>query len=153
MAIVGILIVALYSALTAGFKTEQLDREDIRATQLLIEKMDQLRVISWDQLTNVAVVPTSFTATFNPDDTPTLRKRGYLSLSASTNAVIATDKSSENLVYAGAVTIADAPNDTSYSADMKQITVTLQWKALSGMRRSRSFTTFVARYGMQNYKY
>src|SRR5437667_12123698 len=92
MAVVGIMITALYSALTTGFTTEQLDREDIRATQLLIEKMDQLRVISWEQLTDPSVTPTTFDASFNPDETPALRSRLKLGLAAglgaaSTNAV------------------------------------------------------------------
>src|SRR5437867_13036535 len=76
--VVGMLVAALYTAVTTGFTTEQLDREDLRATQILIEKMDQLRVISWEQLLDSTVVPNSFVATFNPDDTPVLRRRLFL---------------------------------------------------------------------------
>jgi len=154
MAVVGIMITALYSALTTGFTTEQLDREDIRATQLLIEKMDQLRVISWEQLTDPSITPTTFEASFNPDETPVLRQRIRIGAgAASTNGVAKGLTKYQSLVYNGTVDIADAPNDTTYSSDMKQVTVTVQWKTLSGMIRTRRFTTFVARYGMQNYKY
>ena len=157
MGVVGIMITALYSALTTGFRTEQLDREDIRATQLLIEKMDQLRVISWEQLLDPDVTPTTFDASFNPDETPALRGRGFLNVPGlglgATNAVAKGLQKYQSLVYYGTVNITDAPNDTTYSSDMKQVTVTVQWKAQSGMTRTRSFTTFVARYGMQNYHY
>jgi len=154
MAVVGIMITALYSALTTGFTTEQLDREDIRATQLLIEKMDQLRVISWDQLSDPSITPTTFDASFNPDETPVLRQKVRVRLSAaSMNGVAKGLTKYTTLVYYGKVEVADAPNDTSYSSDMKQVTVTIEWKTLSGMKRTRSFTTFVARYGMQNYAY
>ena len=158
MGVVGIMITALYSALTTGFQTEQLDREDIRATQLLIEKMDQLRVISWEQLTDPSVTPTTFDASFNPDETPALRTRLSITLPvglgvASTNAVANGLSKYQSLVYYGTIDIADAPNDATYSTDIKQVTVTVQWKTISGMSRSRSFTTFVARYGVQNYKY
>jgi len=157
MAVVGLLIAALYSALTSGFRTEQLDREDIRATQLLIEKMDELRVISWEQLLDPSITPTNFDASFNPDETPALRQRNFLNMPAlglgATNAVAKGLQKYQSLVYYGTVDIVDSPNDTTYSSDMKQVTVTLKWKAQSGMTRTRSFTTFVARYGMQNYKY
>lgn len=157
MGVVGIMITALYSAFTTGFRTEQLDREDIRATQLLIEKMDQLRVISWEQLTDPSITPTNFDASFNPDETPVLRGRGLLNNPGlglgATNGVAKGLQKYQSLVYNGTVNITDAPNDTTYSSDMKQVTVTVQWKAQSGMERTRTFTTFVARYGMQNYHY
>ena len=161
MAVIGILITALYSALSSGFATEQLDREDFRATQIMIEKMDQLRVISWEELLDPTITPTSFDASFNPDETPALRKRNLplglanglgLGLGA-TNAVDNGHNKYQSLVYSGTLEISDAPADTTYSADMRQVKVTLQWKTLSGMKRTRSFTTFVARYGIQNYKY
>jgi hypothetical protein len=41
---------------------------------------------------------------------------------------------------------------TAYSDEMKQVTVSLNWTT-SGINRSRSFTTFVARNGLQNYIY
>ena len=152
MVVIGIMVTALYAAITSGFKTEQWNREDLRATQILIEKMDQLRVISWDQLADPAVVPRTFEVTLNPDETPTLRGR-------STNnngfavAILTPAGKYQGLVYSGTVSITDPPNDTAYTAEMKQVTVALNWKSGSGMPRSRSFTTFVSRYGMQNYKY
>jgi prepilin-type N-terminal cleavage/methylation domain-containing protein len=153
MVVVGIMVTALYAALTTGFKTEQWNREDLRATQILVEKMDQLRVISWDQLADPAVVPREFKVTLNPDDTPTLRGRAMGTNYGLTIAAQTAAGTYQGLVYSGTVSIADPPNDTAYTAEMKQVTVALNWKSASGMPRSRSFTTFVSKYGMQNYKY
>jgi hypothetical protein len=41
---------------------------------------------------------------------------------------------------------------TAYSDEMKQVTITLNWTT-GRINRSRSFTTFVARNGLQNYIY
>src|SRR5438445_13608369 len=106
MGVVGILITALYSALATGFRTEQLDREDIRATQLLIEKMDQLRVISWEQLTDPTITPATFDASFNPDETAVLRRPMGLAVgAASTNGLANVLSKYQSLVYYGTVDI------------------------------------------------
>jgi len=156
MVVVGIMVVALYGALSSGFRTEQLNREDLRATQILVEKMDQLRVVAWDDWGDTNKVPRTFEATLNPEETAALRTRVITTPSGFTNIVVtpAPNRSAyKSIVFSGTITVAAAPNDTTYNADMKQVTVGLNWKSSSGMDRSRSFTTFVARYGMQNYKY
>src|SRR4051812_33789584 len=116
MAVVGVLITALYFALTSGFRTEKLDRENIRATQLLIEKMDQLRVISWEELTDPTITPTNFDAAFNPEETPALRPRirvglglGLTNAVASAVANVAANGPNkyQTLVYNGTVQISD----------------------------------------------
>jgi Tfp pilus assembly protein PilV len=152
MLVVGILVTALYGVISNGMRTEQWNREDLRATQLLIEKMDQLRLISWDQLADPTIVPRTFEATLNPEETPALRTRVISGGAGMTNMVVVNgpDKS---MMFSGTLLVTNAPADTAYSSEMKQVTVTLNWRSASGMPRSRSFTTFVARYGMQNYKY
>jgi prepilin-type N-terminal cleavage/methylation domain-containing protein len=153
MVVIGIMVVALYAALTSGFNVEKLNREDLRATQLLIEKMDQLRVISWDQLLDPTIVPRTFQATFNPDETVALRTRPHDMPSASTNG-LAKKASGASIVYSGSLSITDPVNDTvGYTNEIKVVTVSLDWKSATGRPRSRSFTTYIARYGMQNYRY
>src|SRR2546422_288033 len=51
MGVIGVMVVSLYAALTSGVRTVQLAREDQRATQILVESMDQIRLFSWDQIT------------------------------------------------------------------------------------------------------
>jgi Tfp pilus assembly protein PilV len=153
MLVVGILVTALYGVISNGMRTEQWNREDLRATQLLIEKMDQLRVINWDQLADTNAVPRTFEARLNPEETPALRARVISIGGALTNMVMNTTDGSKSLVYSGSILVTNAPAGTTYSSEMKQVTVTLNWTSAAGLPRTRSFTTFVARYGMQNYRY
>src|SRR6266705_2577013 len=69
MGIVGILTTAIYAALTAGFNTVRFAREDQRATQVLVQVMDQLRAVSWTPLTNGTSLPAQWVTAFNPEDT------------------------------------------------------------------------------------
>src|SRR5438132_5136178 len=72
MGVVGVLIMSLYAALTSGFSAVQSGREDMRATQILVKKMDQIRLFNWDQITNGTSIPASFFEAFNPEaPTPT----------------------------------------------------------------------------------
>ena len=57
-----------------------------------------------------------------------------------------------NIIYSGAMAISPAPISTSYSNDMRMVTVSLNWKTGS-LNRSRSYTTYIARNGLQNYIY
>src|SRR5436189_940685 len=68
MGVVGVLIVSLYAALTSNVSTVQIAREDHRATQILVEAMDQVRLLSWEQITNTTAVPSTFTTYFDPED-------------------------------------------------------------------------------------
>src|SRR5262245_12305022 len=140
MLIVGILTLSIYAALTTGFNTVRLAREDHRATQIMVQIMDQLRVVGWSQLTNGVSVPVEFVESFDPEKTVVV------------NGALNPQKGMR-LGFYTTIDITDAPNDTTYSTDMKQVTVNVAWKSLSGMNRSRSFTTFIARYGLQNYSY
>src|SRR6266404_2138616 len=124
MAIVGILTVAIYSALTTGFNTVRLAREDQRATQILVQLMDQLRILSWSQLTNGTNVPSLTIQSFDPEKTVVVHGAW------NTNKLM-------NLGFMGTITLTDAPNDTTYSSQMKQVTVNVVWTSLSGRRRAR----------------
>jgi type II secretory pathway pseudopilin PulG len=127
MAVVGIVCVALYSGLTSGLATVRLSRENERATQILTEKLDTIRLYSWDKITNPDFIPTTFTKLYDPT-------------------------SKLGITYTGTVSIGKVPLETPYSTNMRQVTVTLQWTTGS-LSRQRSMTTMVAKDGMQNYIY
>ena len=129
MAVAGVSVIALLSAMSSGMLTMQMARENMRATQIMMEKTETLRLYSWDQLTATNFLLTSFTEKYDPTDTN------------------ATARS-----YTGTVTKTNVPMTTAYSDEMKQITITLNWTT-GRINRSRSFTTFVARNGLQNYIY
>jgi uncharacterized protein (TIGR02598 family) len=129
MAVAGVSVIALLSAISSGMLTMQMARENVRATQIMLEKTETLRLYSWDQLTATNFLLTSFTEKYDPTDTNTSALR-----------------------YTGIVTKTNVPMTTAYSDEMKQITITLNWTT-GRINRSRSFTTYVARNGLQNYIY
>jgi len=131
--VLGVLLVSLYAGLTFGFAQIQASREDERATQILSEKMEIVRLLSWDQLVNLpGYVPSTFTASY--------------SIANPTNAPAG------SLIYSGTVVVTNAPISENYSNDLRMMKISLTWQA-RGVTHRRSMTTFSSRYGLQNYVY
>lgn len=116
-------LVALYGAFSFGFRTIKLSQEDLRADQILVQKLETLRVYPWFQITN-GYIPTDLTASF------------------STNG---------GVTYDVAIEVTPAPVFESYSKTLRQVTVSLSWES-GGVLRNRSMTTFVSKDGLQTYK-
>lgn len=125
-------MLSLYAGITYGFSVTEVTRENLRATQLILEKFETIRLYTWDQINGVNgfVIPTNFTESYVVDATGT----------------------ASGVIYNGTMTIAPAPLGASYSGDMKLVTVTLNWTS-AGMPRSRTMQTLVARQGLQQYVY
>jgi len=130
MAIIGVVVVALYGAISHGFSSVRLARENLRATQILVEKMEAIRLYDWDQLTTPGFFATNFSVAYDP---------------ANTNL-------SGGVIYSGQVSIGPVPLNTSYSNDMRLVTVALTWQT-TGLPRKRDLSTYVCRTGLQNYLY
>lgn len=128
MALLLTMVIAIYSGITFGFNTVRMARENARATQILIEKTEQLRLYNWDQLTGTS---------------------GYLP----TNDFIVTYYSTNvGVTYTGRVTLGSVTLPTTYANNMRQATVTLTWKT-GNLLRTRSLTTYISKHGLQNYIY
>src|SRR6266498_1021938 len=127
--LIGLLVLAVYGAITSGTGTVRMARENLRATQILLYKMESIRLYTWDQL-DINFLPTTFIV-------------NYDTTSASTNS---------GILYYGKVTLVPANTGTSYSDDMKLVTVRLDWKT-GQIARSRELSTYVCRTGIQNYIY
>ena len=132
VSVLGIMFVSLYSGFSAGFAIIQLSRENLRATQVLQEKMETIRLYTWDQINTAGFIPTNFVENF---------------YTAGTNT-----NSTLSLMYTGQVSIASAPITESYSNELKTVSIRVQWLS-AGVVRSREMTTFVTRNGLQNYIY
>jgi prepilin-type N-terminal cleavage/methylation domain-containing protein len=129
--VIGILLISLYAGLAFGFRQIQVSREEERASQILAERMEIVRLVSWDQLMNLpGYVPTNFTASY--------------SVLNPTNAV------ASSLIYTGTVQVINAPGSEAYTNDLKMLAISLSWNS-NGVKHQRSMTTFVSRYGLQNY--
>lgn len=131
--VIGVLLVSLYAGLTFGFAQIQVSREEERATQILAERMEIVRLLNWDQVVNLpGYVPTNFTASYsivNPTNAP-----------------------ANSLIYTGTVQVANAPVSENYSNDMRMMVISLAWQS-RGTTHTRSMSTLVSRYGLQNYVY
>src|SRR5207237_8035387 len=66
MAVMGIVFATFYTGIGAGFSLVGLTRENLRADQLLLERMETIRLYSWDQISSNGFIPASFTAPFYP---------------------------------------------------------------------------------------
>ena len=128
MGVVATSMAALFSGFTTGFFTMQMARENLRATQILLEKTETLRLYNWDQINTPGFIPATFTNTYDPNS------------------------QNKGVSYSGTLTVANAPIPSSYSNNMKQVTVTVNW-ATGSLNRSRTVTTYVAHNGLQSYIY
>ena len=129
--VLGVMASGIFGCFRYGFFTLQLVRENQRATQILLEKVETIRLYSWDQITTGYVPSTSTFAEKYDPQAPT---------------------ESQGVTYTGTMLITDAPLSTSYAANMKLVVVTLNWKT-GNLNRTRQFKSYVSRYGMQDYIY
>src|ERR1044071_6035962 len=127
MGVVGLLVVALYAGMTSATIAVRLARENHRATQIMVEKMELLRLFTWDQINTTNFVPTTFTATYADSS--------------------GTNSANSGLVYTGAVAFAAFPAGKNYSDQLKVATLTLTWTS-GGILHTRQLSTYVGRYGI-----
>jgi type II secretory pathway pseudopilin PulG len=137
-ALAALMFMAGMTAFSSTFRIVALDRENARAVQVLLEKTELLRLYNWDQITGNDTntsIPSTFTAPYAPGTAVTAGNGGFS--------------------YWGTVLITNVPITETYSSDLREVIITLTWtSANSGnMLRTRSMTTFVSRYGLQNYPY
>ena len=129
MFVVGTVLVSLYAGMSGGFAVTQVSRENLRATQVMVEKLETIRLYTFEQIAVSNFIPSTFTAPY---------------YSYGTNQ--------SSLVYTGRVTISAAPFNASYSGDLKQVDIQIQWIS-GGVQRTRQMNTLVARNGLQAYIY
>ena len=61
VAVLGVMLVSLYLAFSAGFTEIRVARENLRATQVLVQRAETLRLYTWTQLNDPAYFKTNFT--------------------------------------------------------------------------------------------
>ena len=128
MAIFGITFFSLYGGISMGFSIIGNARENLRATQIMVEKMETIRLYSWSQITTANFIPATFTEKYKPND------------------------DDGGLSYQGTMTIAAGPSGLTYSADMRQVSISLNWNS-GGRTHTRTMTTYVTKNGLQDYIY
>src|SRR5258707_11267987 len=61
VAVLTIISLGFYTALSSGFGILQASRENLRATQVMMQKLEGIRLCTWSQLTNF-----TFSEPYNP---------------------------------------------------------------------------------------
>jgi prepilin-type N-terminal cleavage/methylation domain-containing protein len=131
--ILGLLMASLYGGFSYGFTVIQSSREDLRATQILVRRMEALRLYTWSQVLDTNYLSPVFTERYD----------------------VLAGTSGAGALYAGVVTTtipADLP--AAYRTNMRAVAITLYWTNYLGKRtivRTRQMETRVAHNGMQNY--
>jgi hypothetical protein len=121
--------VAFYLGLSSCFSVIRTSREDVRATQIMAQKLEGIRLCTWSELTNF-----SFKEPYDP---------------------FGTTNNSTGVYYYGTVTESTAtnvPNTASYQNNLRLVTVSLNWTNNNGTGvHNRQMQTHYARYGLQSY--
>jgi type II secretory pathway pseudopilin PulG len=132
--IIAITGAGVISSINYGLCVMRIARENQRATQVMLEKLEAIRLYNWTEVTNAGFIPGSFTASYDP--TSTTNRQGtvyYGTMAVGVPAFIGT-----------------TPN---YAGSIRQFSVSLQWTNAGGMRHARTLSTYVAQNGVQNYVY
>jgi len=137
--ILGFVGTSLYGAFAAGFCVIQTTRESLRATQILVQKTEAVRLFTWSQVADTTnYLKFAFAENYDPlgatNNTGGAKYTGY--------------------VRASVPTAGDLPGADAYRTNMRTITVTLYWTNYNGGKtivHQREMQTRVARNGMQNY--
>lgn len=126
----------LFVGFDNGFAILRTTREDLRATQILMQKTEAFRLYTWEQLTQA--------------NTPGTFKEYYYPAGSGTN--------SPGSLYWGTVSTlgvaTNIPAGTAYRDNVHLITITVNWTNYIGLRpvsHSRQMQTLSAISGMQNY--
>jgi hypothetical protein len=130
LAVLGVMAGGIFGSFRYGFFTLQLVRENQRATQIILEKVETIRLYSWDQVNSNGFIPATFTDIYDPQGAA----------------------NSQGITYSGTVALANCPLGTSYAGNMRQLTITLNWTTRD-IPHTRSLATYIAKDGIQNYVY
>ena len=129
--ILGVSFISLYAGMTAGFALTKVSRENLRATQIMVERMEGIRLFNWNQIVASNMIPSTFTTQYYP-------------------AVGGGTASGE--LFSGTMTLTNAVLSPapSYTTKLRMLTVTVDWQS-GDAKRTRSMTTLVGADGLQNY--
>jgi len=136
VSIILVVFVTIFAVMTMGLSVTQTSRENLRATQIMLDKMEGVRLYSWTQLNDPTFLQSSFTNWFYETN----------------NIGLATAQGS-GIQYTGLISVGSVSMSNSYSANMRLVTVTVGWLTGTNLTHSRSMSTFSSMNGLQNYIY
>ena len=129
--IVTVSATALMGCFNLSFFIMQMARENQRATQVILEKAEAIRLCNWDQVNTSGFIPATFTDYYDPTAT----------------------NGSKGAVYNGTCAVSAFPDGSvSYATNMRTLTIIVRWNTKS-VARARTNITLIVKDGIQNYVY
>lgn len=128
VALIAIMAGGLVGSLTYGYFVMELARENQRATQILLERSEAIRLYNWDQVNSNGFIPATFTDVYDPQS-PT----------------------SQGVTYNGTLIKSFALTNL-YGNSLMQLEMTLTWNT-KNISHTRTLYTYIAKDGLQNYVY
>jgi prepilin-type N-terminal cleavage/methylation domain-containing protein len=132
--IAAIMLPASYACFGAGFSMMKGTRENLRATQVIVQRMEAIRLAAYKALPDPAAFPTNVTEYYSPS--------GQNNGSGGT-AYTVTYNCGPVPSPAGGIPV-------NLRTNMVMITVTAAWNS-GKVRHSTSMQSYVAKYGVQRY--
>ena len=152
-----IVFVAVFVSVSESFSIMTVARQNLRATQIMVSRLEGLRLEAWDttnglsQLFNTGYVPTTFIENFYPLGLNGTTNEGMTYYGTMNVVQLTTNSGMQSTVFGGTI--------PSYAPSMALVTVSLTWtnsaKGITGQGtvHNRSMSTLVSQYGIQNYIY
>lgn len=129
-ALVSLCFLLVYGGKSRGSAHAALQAENVRANAIIVEKIETIRQCSWAQINSNGFIRPRFTEHFVPASS------GRAKSSARTRA-------DDGIMYYGTISLSNAAVSGAYRADLKELTVALNWTH-SGSPRSCYLTTFLS---------
>ena len=123
-----VMLPAIYASTAAGFALVQVTRENMRATQIILQRMEGIRLSSYKLIQDPTSYPTNST--------------DYFCTNGKTNGA------AYNISYNWQPGPVSLP--PSYRSNVVLVTVNASWTS-GKVQRNRSMQSYVARYGIQRY--
>jgi Tfp pilus assembly protein PilV len=128
VAIIAILCMGMVGSLTYGFYTMDTTRANQRATQIMLETVETIRLYNWSQVNSNGFIPHTFTGSYDPQ----------------------APAGKQGIIYYGTIATSTPTIGASINSNLMQMTVTLTWTNRD-IPHTRTASTLIAKDGIQNY--
>jgi type II secretory pathway pseudopilin PulG len=141
MTVLSFVFVSLFAGLSSSTGSLQRAREKLRATQILTEKLEVIRLYNWDQVTTNGFIPSTFT------------EYQYPTTGSGTNSFsTSTAYGNRGITYVGTISIGPAEVPNAYTNTMRKAKATIRWYS-NGIQNTNEMETLISQYGVQRYVY
>ncbi len=153
VALVSVVVVSLYGGIVQGMVIVDVGRDNMRATQLMVNTMEVVRLYNWDQINSNGYIPTNFVTELYPTNTarsavPVVEEQ----ILVEEEIQLAPEYREKNPNRMCSVDIRfSTPNfGTSYDTNMRQIDIRVTWTN-QNVVRWRTMSSLIAEEGLQKY--